>query len=96
MRPVERRLEGQQDARGHLFDECKDVTHRALDRWYPSSSMTVRRVFANGKINAITMLLQMFASREVSRLGKSRWWFALQNYELMQKNLLNESITMAF
>jgi hypothetical protein len=45
--------------------------------------------------SAIAMLLRMFASREVSRMRKSRWWFASQNCELTQRNLLNESVATA-
>ena len=42
--------------------------------------------------SAIAMLLRMFASREVSKMRKSRWWFASQKLELTHRNLLNDRV----
>jgi hypothetical protein len=43
----------------------------------------------------MAMLLRMFASFEVSRMRKRRWWFASQKLELMQRNLLKDSVATA-
>jgi hypothetical protein len=58
------------------------------------SSMMVLKETATSP-SAIAMLLRMFGSRDVSRMRKSRWWFASQNCELTQRNLLNESVATA-
>jgi hypothetical protein len=65
--------------------------------WYNSSlfSRTIVLKETATSPSAIAMLLRMFGSLDVSKMGKSRGWFASQICELTQTNLLNESVATA-
>jgi hypothetical protein len=77
-----------------FFFTTRSVSERPRYSSSLFSSMIVLNETATSP-SAMAMLLRMFASFEVSRMRKRRWWFASQKLELMQRNLLNESVATA-
>ena len=77
-----------------FFFTTKSMSERPRYNSSLFSSMIVLNDTATSP-SAIAMLLRMFASFDVSRIRKRRWWFVSQKFELMQRNLLNDSVATA-